>query len=60
MSITKQVTVWCDCCGAWDQASMTTAELRRHLKKRGWKTAVEGGRDYCPACANKKQQGGPR
>jgi len=59
MSITKQVTVWCDGCGNWEQASSTAASLRRELKKKGWKTVLKHHivTDYCPDCWRKQEEG---
>lgn len=54
MSITRQVTVWCDECGRWEQASMTAAELRRQLHKMGWYVGGRpGAKDVCPDCARR-------
>lgn len=38
MSISKQITVWCDSCGNWERASTTAAALRKMLRKKGWIT----------------------
>ena len=54
MSITKQVTVWCDTCGDWDQASYTTIALRKELRGRGW--TREGQSDYCKTCSLKRKE----
>jgi hypothetical protein len=56
MSVTRQVTIWCDDCGNWDQASATAARLRRELRDRGW-TVVrddQGVHDYCQECSQKR------
>ena len=58
MSITKQVTVWCDDCGVWEQETSTVVQLRKKLKKRGWLTKQvieEEIRDYCPECAKRRR-----
>lgn len=55
MSITKQVTVWCDGCQQWDQSTMTAAAARKDLKKRGW--SQRGTNDYCPHCTEKMKHG---
>ena len=52
MSVTKQVTIWCDQCGNWDQATATANELRKELKAKGWtKVTHYSIRDYCPKCS---------
>lgn len=50
MSYTREVTIWCDKCGNWEQEPGTTAtRLRAKLiDKKGWKRAV--GQDLCPDC----------
>ena len=56
MTISFQVTIWCDKCSNWDQISDTAAGARKQLKQQGWKTNVktdDGRKDYCPKC-NKK------
>ncbi|QCQ57474.1 hypothetical protein SEA_SUCHA_29 [Microbacterium phage Sucha] len=52
MTISREVTVWCDHpeCGNWEQSSSTAADLRRRLRKHGWKVGIRGGRDYCREC----------
>lgn len=50
MSVSKQITVWCDGCVEWDQFSDTAKGARRDLKQRGWLVALFGGKDYCPIC----------
>lgn len=55
MSVTKQVTIWCDDCGNWDQATATAAKLRKELKAKGWTSVSHYSvRDYCPACSKKR------
>ena len=55
MSLTRQITVWCDQCGNWDQASMTAANLRKELSRKGWTTVHHYNvRDYCPTCSAKR------
>lgn len=48
MSISKQVTVWCDNCQNWEQFSCTAKEARKELKQRGWKN--NGRDDLCTEC----------
>jgi hypothetical protein len=52
MSITRQVTVWCDICGIWQKAPGTAQKLRSKLKQLGW--IQQGKKDFCPDCAPKK------
>lgn len=50
MSISKQVTVWCDGCQEWVQASGgTVKQLRKELQRRGWRLTRDG-RDFCEEC----------
>lgn len=56
MSYSRQVTIMCDTCGAWDQVHRGTASsLRQLLKREGWKRVKLAGATYdmCPACAAK-------
>lgn len=50
MSITHEVTIWCDICAQWEQASETTTkDFRKQLKKRkGW--FFKDGKDICNFC----------
>jgi hypothetical protein len=52
MSVTRQVTVWCDECGNWEQATLRTAQMRKELKKKGW--SFKNTYDFCPKCTQKK------
>jgi Zn finger protein HypA/HybF involved in hydrogenase expression len=59
MSITRQVTVWCDDCGEWEQRSGPADVLRKELRRKGWLTDFledHERKDYCPKCAEKKKQ----
>lgn len=68
MTFTRQVTIFCDRCGQWDQASMTVATLRRELRQRGWRAIqlcrldpnADSSRlgDVCPECARAIEKGG--
>jgi len=55
MSITREVTVWCDGkpdgedCPRWVQASATARALRTDLRRGGWTRA--GTQDFCPSCS---------
>ena len=51
MSISKQVTVWCDGCVRFEQMTGTVADARKELRTKCWKS--EGGKDYCPLCVAK-------
>jgi len=52
LTATRQTTVWCDGCQAWEQASSTSKTLRKELRARGWVCVrtSQGVCDYCPAC----------
>jgi len=56
VSVTRQVTIWCDGCSKWEQDSKTASSLRKDLKKRGWTQVFHSGLtlDYCPECAKKR------
>jgi len=50
MSVTKQITIWCDECSHWEQRSGTVAaKVRAELKKQGW--VYHKGKDLCSECA---------
>lgn len=51
MSVTRQVTVWCDICSAWEQATGSVRRLRAELKEGGW--TYHRGKDFCPECSKK-------
>lgn len=53
MSITREVTVWCDYCANWEQVSgHTIRQARKEMKRRGWtvmrRPVME---DICPNCS---------
>ena len=52
MTFSKQVTIWCDSCGDWDQLSTgSVIYARKQLKKTGWKCKSQSDkRDLCPRC----------
>ena len=52
MTISHEVTVWCDKCANWDQSGGTAREFRRQLHRLGWITVAgpNGPEDYCPHC----------
>lgn len=54
MSVTYQVTVWCDECGQWDQMSTNASTARRKLKRQGWTRSRAS--DYCPHCTKKRKE----
>lgn len=57
MSWTREVTIWCDVCGNWEQVSGTVQQARRELKKRGWKRwwkRPDKDGDVCPNCTAKQ------
>jgi hypothetical protein len=59
MSITRQVTVWCDHCGNWQQGSTTADVLRKELRKKGWIVNFlenDERKDFCPDCAVKRRR----
>lgn len=59
MSLTREVTVWCDDCSAWEQSTDSAKSLRKKLRAKGWATvrvAGEGVRDYCPRCAERLEE----
>jgi hypothetical protein len=50
MSYTKQITIFCDQCGNWEQVGATSAtQARRMLKRRSW-LHRSNGQDVCPQC----------
>jgi hypothetical protein len=63
MSVTREVTIWCDGegCSLWEQGPTPARLLRQDLYKRGWRQIR--GRDLCRSCVTKekgneqKQQG---
>ena len=57
MSWSRQTTIWCDGCEKWDQAGGTVRQLRRDLKRRGWRYLGGGlNTDLCPECAKKVRE----
>lgn len=57
MSYSREVTIWCDKCQHWEQASgITAAAFRKELRAKGWVSA-RGGQDYCPSCAKAQREG---
>jgi hypothetical protein len=58
MSVTREVTIWCDDCLEWDQQSgVKVMAFRKELKEKGWTHRREDGRakDYCPTCSAKRK-----
>ena len=58
MSLTQQITIWCDGCLEWEQRSATAKYARRELKIRGWTRVRENAemKDYCPKCSAKRKR----
>lgn len=54
MSYTRQVTIWCDNCGNWEQATASVASLRKELRRKGWKCKAD--LDLCPSCVKGEQK----
>jgi hypothetical protein len=56
MSASRLTTIFCDKCGAWEDAGVadTAGVARSLLKTRGWRVGVPCTdritRDYCPDC----------
>ena len=48
MSFSKQTTIRCDFCVAWEMMSGTVAYVRKILRRMGWNYV--SGKDICPAC----------
>lgn len=60
MSLTREVTIWCDDCAEWEQRSgLKVTTVRRDLKAEGW-TRTKGGdgemKDYCQTCSEKRRK----
>ena len=57
MSVTHQITIWCDLCSRWEQATATAAQLWKELRGKGW-TQIRHYyvRHYCPECSKKKAE----
>jgi hypothetical protein len=56
MSISKQMTIFCDGCGCakWEQITCSKATtIRKYVKKRGWTHKKHGGvwEDLCEDCS---------
>lgn len=61
MSITKEITIFCDGCTNWQagsQVNVTAAIVRRECKRFGWVRC--GRKDYCPTCSNRTLTPAPR
>jgi len=57
MSLSHQVTIWCDSCFHWEQATATAAQLRQELRKKGWtKVTHYYVQDYCRECSKKRAE----
>jgi len=53
MSTSHQVTLWCDGCQTFDQASMSASQLRLDARKSGWTRL--NGKDLCPKCSEARR-----
>lgn len=53
MTASSLVTVFCDGCGQWEDASVgdTAREARAGARRAGWR--IRRGEDLCPRCARK-------
>lgn len=62
MTITKEVVIWCDICGAWERSIFDASKARLGFKATGW-VRIKGGKkcpakqDLCPLCAEKLKEG---
>ncbi len=59
MSVTHEVTIWCDGdyggCGNWQQGTDGITQLRAQLNNAGWSVRGRGRADYCPECLAEMQ-----
>ena len=53
-----EVSIICDNCAIIGHAGKTARSVRAELREFGWRTALEGGRDLCPECAERVEQPG--
>lgn len=62
MSISREITIWCDICSNWKQFSSgkiaNVSAARRELKAQGWSVSKDkwekgGIKDFCPLCTVK-------
>lgn len=52
MSITKEITFWCDCtcgCSKWEQHGGHAKDIAKLLRKRGW-LIKSNKKALCPTC----------
>jgi hypothetical protein len=59
VSLTHEVTIWCDACNTWERSIETAAKARKKLKALGWtrtKATPEctAAQDLCPHCSQDK------
>jgi len=52
MSVTRQVTIWCDACGDWIQETGSVESVHKIAKEKGWWNRKEI--DLCPNCKHMK------
>lgn len=60
MSVSREVTIWCDECMQWEQRSEAkVSTIRKELKAPGWTRVRQDGRlkDLCPGCARNGSNG---
>lgn len=59
MSVTKQITIWCDenGCANWDQISGNVDYARNEAKRMGWSQITRDKKriDLCPSCTKKDE-----
>jgi len=59
MSLSREITIWCDDCMQWEQRSgLRVPTVRRELKAQGWTCRRVDGetKDYCPDCSEKRRK----
>lgn len=60
MSITREITVWCDECGIWERFNLddkrcpSVARARKRLLNLGWKYLSDDDKDFCAKCTARK------
>ena len=51
-----EVAIFCDGCSSHGHAGKSARGVRAELRELGWRTALEGGRDLCPECAEREEE----
>jgi hypothetical protein len=54
VSIDRWYCVGCDECGISYEVTESAREARKIARDAGWRVALPGGRDLCPACSGKR------